>query len=703
VDVPRLLLILLGVSSVTTQLVTLRELLSQFHGNEITVSLAVFSWLILTGLGAFFGKPIGRVSGGVLAVFILLSSLMPLAQVAAIRLLRDLFFIHGSSQGFYSIMLFTAAVTAPYCLVSGFLLPLAQAFSRSTERYLESGALYVYDSIGDIAGGILFSFALVYLLTPFQALLVTSIPLAALCLSVLWLERRYVLFVPAAVMCSVLFLLFLHPSFERWTLKVQYGDILEYEESPYGRIVVTAEGGQKSLWESGAPLYSSGDTINAEEKIHYALAQIQRPGEVLLVSGGLGETLDEVRKHKPIMVDYVELDPFLTASGIRHGLIREGDGVRIINTDGRAYLREAGRKYDAVIFDLPEPDSFQVNRFYTDECFALVKGLLKEGGVFSISMDYSSNYLSKIERKKLSILYRTLRERFSRILIIPGEKLFFLCRDGELSEDIPGRLAEKAVRSPYVAGFFYGNVTRERMDRIKELIDPKAPLNRDFRPRLMNAAFQDWFARYGGAPTVFFLILAAASVVYLFLIRREEYVLYTTGFALMGTEMAVVFSFQSVFGFLYLQIGAIVSAFLFGLFPGALAASLPRVKQHASAALFFSEYVIIALLLLLLAWMSLSGKLNSPWAFLLYCAVFSGVCGFQFPLAAHLIGEERSPVAGCLASDLWGAACGTIASGVLMIPLLGMELSVIALIVVKISSIIVRVPGRRRKGLCQGI
>jgi spermidine synthase len=51
-----------GVSSIAVQLVTIREFLSQFHGNEVTISLVLFSWLLLTGLGSLAAKPVKRSS-----------------------------------------------------------------------------------------------------------------------------------------------------------------------------------------------------------------------------------------------------------------------------------------------------------------------------------------------------------------------------------------------------------------------------------------------------------------------------------------------------------------------------------------------------------------------------------------------------------------------------------------------------------------
>ena len=46
--------------------------------------------------------------------------------------------------------------------------------------------------------------------------------------------------------------------------------------------------------------------------------------------------------------------------------------------------------------------------------------------------------------------------------------------------------------------------------------------------------------------------------------KKEEYVLFTTGFAAMGSEMLVIFVFQVLYGYIYLQIGAIITA---GLVP----------------------------------------------------------------------------------------------------------------------------------------
>ncbi len=457
-----------GVSSIAAQLVTVREFLSQFHGNEITISLVLFAWLLLTGLGSFTAKAIRWPSVTVFSLLSGLLALWPLAQLILIRTLRESFFVHGASPGFNQTALYILATIAPYCLLLGFILPYALRVLNERWESFTSGGLYVTDSIGDITGGILFSFVLVYSFTPFVTVAITSGLLIAAVLLLFLAVRRYVLFFLALVLTGLFYLFSLNSHFEKVTLAPQYGEILRYVESPYGRIVITKEGPQHTFWESGTPFYSDADIVNSEEKIHYALSQLETVGSVLLVSGGLGETLAEVSKYAPDSVDYVELDPNLTRVAQELGLIVQSPSLAVLHDDGRHYMKGTSKKYDAVIVDLPEPDTFQLNRFFTSEFFSLAKRVLQKEGVLSFSLDTSPNYLSDIQRNKLSILYNTAKQHFRNVVILPGEKAYFLCRDGDLWTDVPARLALKSVTTSYVEGFFHGNVTKERIEELKK-------------------------------------------------------------------------------------------------------------------------------------------------------------------------------------------------------------------------------------------
>ena len=312
-----------GISSIAVQLITIREFLSQFHGNEITISLVLFCWLFITAIGSLLARMFKKSSLSLYALLCVLIALWPLLQLIFIRGFREAIFIHGLSPGFYQIFFYILITTAPYCLLVGFILPYALKVMNDNHLPFSSGELYITDNVGDILGGILFSFILVYWMKPFKSIAFTS-ALLVLVAILLFISARSILGPLIAFLSTCVFYFFLlNTPFELSTLSLQYGNIVRYMESPYGRIVVTKEGPQHTFWESGAPLYSDLNVIKSEEKIHYSLSQLENPERILLVSGGLGETLDEISKYSPKEIDYVELDPHLTNAAQELGFIKE--------------------------------------------------------------------------------------------------------------------------------------------------------------------------------------------------------------------------------------------------------------------------------------------------------------------------------------------------------------------------------------------
>jgi len=681
-----------GISSIAIQIITVREFLSQFAGNEITISLVLFCWLMVGGFGSLVSKYFTTKSVAAYSVISLITALFPLIQISSIRVFRDSIFIHGESPGFYPIFFFILTFSAPYAFLIGFLLPYSLSVIRAQGGEFSSGQLYITDNIGDIAGGVLFSFILVYLLSPFQIIVITSSLLILVSLVLLIRARGYLLFAAGVLSVAVFLCFSLEKDVELKTLQNQYGpDIVSYQESPYGRIVLTRERGQYTIWESGSPTYSTFTITAAEEKVHYPLSQVDHIEDVLLVGGGIGETLDEIMKYSPRRIDYVELDPTLITLARTSGLLDPKGKVKIVLADGRRFIATSHHRYSAIILDLPEPDTFQVNRFYTSEFFSCCKKILTKDGILSFSLLANPNYLSEERVKKLSSIYNTVRGHFKHVLLIPGEEIYFLASDEGLSADIPLKLRSKSIPTSYIEGFYHGNVTRERIRFINESINSDEPVNTDLRPRVVNIMFQEWFKKYGTSPNWFIAVLIGVIAVYVSMIRKEEFVLFSTGFAVMGVEMLIMFSFQVLYGYIYLKVGAVITSFLFGLLPGAILGN--RWKSRGRDMLMKAEAGMILLLMIYLVWASLYRAVMPELAFFLYGFFFSMLCGVQFPVAAEMIGEERSPAAGLFAADLVGAGAGTLAIGTLLIPLLGIQAAVAALILLKAASTVVLLKG----------
>jgi len=682
------LVIATGISSVVTQLLTIREILTQFQGNEIVIALVLFNWLCLGGLGTLLARLITRrfwkATVFKLGWLSLILGGLSALQIPAIRELRDLIFIHGSSVGFYPTWLFSFLITAPYCLLLGFVLPYSLFVIRAGIPDYPGTRIYITDNIGDISGGALFSFVLVYLVTPLQAIFLANLPLIAAVYLLFPAARRHR---PAVVQAMVWVIVILAAGifWEKASLTPAAGKLAYYRETRYGRIAVHQDREQFTLIEDGIPVFSNQNLSVAEETVHYPLSQLDRIENVLLISAQ-GGIMAELEKYQLKSIDYVELNPEVTAVQFRFGMIKAISGLNVIHQDGRAYLAQTDKTYDAIIVNLPEPGTFQMNRFYTDRFFELAQKRLSRKGVLSFSMQGFDNYLTEPQRQKLSSLYNTIQIYFKHILLLPGQQVFFLCRNRPLTTDIPAALARKAIPSAYIDGFYYGNLTRERIDRLNARMDPNTPINVDTSPYLMRLMFSQWFAKFQTSPLAFFLGLSVLSAIYFYRITSEEFVLFSTGCMTMGCEILVIFAFQIYFGYIYLQIGIIITIFLAGLLPGAWLGN--RLQRQAKPLLALTDGLLIVFLaLFILIIDSFADRLPVPF-YLSFGFVVSLTCGFQFPLALYLSGSDTAAVTRTFSADLIGAAGGTLLTSVVLIPHAGILGTAAGLIGLKLVSLL---------------
>ncbi|MBU3981004.1 MAG: hypothetical protein KKG97_06780, partial [Proteobacteria bacterium] len=347
-----LVIIATGISSVAVQLITIREFLAQFHGNEFVISLILFSWLILGGIGTLVAHLITphywQPSPSRLCCLSFILTALSAIQIFIIRELRDFFFIHGSSVGFYPTLAYIFFTIAPYCLLVGFVLPYS-LFVLRTETPDYSGArIYIADNIGDITGGAFFLFALVFLVTPFEAIFLAGLPLVAASFFLFSLtekQRKYLKIIPGAAV--TLLVLATGIFFEPFSLAPSEGELVHYRESRYGRIAVHKDNGQFTLFIDGVPVLSSQNQSIAEETIHYPMAQLNNPQRILLISGE-GGIMKELKKYGLKTVDYVELDPDIISVQFKFGLIENIEGLNVINQDGRAFLADSDKIYDAI-------------------------------------------------------------------------------------------------------------------------------------------------------------------------------------------------------------------------------------------------------------------------------------------------------------------------------------------------------------------
>lgn len=571
-----------------TQLVSMREMLGAFWGNEMTLGLVLSHWLLLSGIGAWLGRQTDRLPkpSRWLCLGLCLMAVLPPAQVFLLRVLRDVIFVRGAVPDVPSTVGVIFLYLSPYCLLTGFLLPLMAAALAKTHAEPPSaadvGRVYLADSLGSIAGGVLFSFVLARWLDHFNLLLFPAtynLLLAGL------LAQRFAhraLAILAGVLWVTMLCLLPVAGLDRLSTSLQYPGqiILARIHSPYGRLVVTERDGQVNFYENGQPLLSSQQIESVEETVHYALAQRPPARRVLLVGGGVAGTAREIAKHGVTSITYVELDPAVVEAGRRFlPAALDLPSLHIVTTDARGFIRDTDERFEAVILDAPDPATTQINRWYTTEFFAEVKRVLAPGGVVSLGLGRYENVMSQPLARLLASMHRTLRQSFSRILMIPGGRVYFIASDQPLDADIAGelearRITTRLVKRHYVAAM----MTPDRLDDLARAIAEPARVNRDFHPALYYYYWVHWLDRFPGRLWLWALVPLAGLAVYVARLRGASLVLFAAGFAASTLELVLLLAFQVMYGSLYYQVGTIVTLFMAGLAVGAHLASRPSLR-----------------------------------------------------------------------------------------------------------------------------
>jgi spermidine synthase len=262
----------------------------------------------------------------------------------------------------------------------------------------------------------------------------------------------------------------------------------------------------------------------------------------------------------------------------------------------------------------------------------------------------------------------------------------FLCRDQTIDPDIPARLRAKGVVADYIDAYYAGDVTPERIEQLKSLLIEGSPVNRDESPRLMRVMFSQWFAKFNTSPAWFAAVACVLAGLYLNRLRREEVVLFTTGALAMGAEVLVIFAFQIYFGYIYVEIGLIVTVFLAGLLPGAWLGN--RLSSRGRWVLIATDLLLILLLAAFVLALRLGGDRLPEAFFLAFGFAVSFACGCQFPAVLQLGGGGSPAAARAFSADLIGAACGTLATSVVLIPWLGLFSAALCLIGMKSASLV---------------
>lgn len=683
----------LGFSAVVAQLIMMREMLAAFTGNEVVFGILLGNWLLATGAGALLARTTGLVRrpGRALVALMILIAVLPVGQVFAVRTLRDIVFVRGVIVGASEIALAGFILLLPYCAISGYLLVFASAIMSQERGTRAIGAVYLADSIGSIVGGAAFTFVLVQYFDHFTILfMVAALNLIAVC----WVLRTTgQMHAWAAMMMVTVLVLALGPELrldERTTAFQFPGQqVLFRGSSPYGRVVVTENAGQRVFYQNGVPITATENAAQAEETVHFAMAQRPQSKRVLLVSGGISGTTREIAKYGVTELVYVELDPLILDAARRFEMARNivdpekswsVKPLRIVEGDARAFVRHTKDKFDVVILDLPPPSTTQLNRFFTVQFFRELHRVLAPGGVVSVPMGEYSGSVSAEQAKLLSSECRTLENVFRNVQPIPSERILLLASDNSLTTAVAARLTEAGIQTRFInAHYLDAMLTPDHLAQLTRATREPAGINRDFRPMLYLYQLQRWVSQFQVRFATLELLLLVLFVLVLPTIRPPGFAVFASGFAAASLEFVLLLGVQVLCGSAYIQVGVIVTAFMAGLAVGSYFANRKQISVSRHDLAFLSGGLAVVCLLVFAFLNALEPLTRIPFGTILTEAAIAfiafalaGFVGAVFPVAARVTAGDAARSASRLyVADFVGSAIGALLASTLLIPLTG--------------------------------
>jgi len=584
------------------------------------------------------------------------------------------------------------------------------------------GRAYLWECLGFIVGGTVFSFMLVFANEFRVAAIVAILNLGVALLVLCTIHGSKLLRVPVgiAVILFPAWLFFNSASLQQQTSQSRFpGEtLLQSQNTVHGNVSVTQLGKQYNFYQSGLLLGADREDLASEYLVHFPMLAHPAPRKVLLLGTGFNGPIKQILKYDPQEVLVVELDPELLkiVRGYLPGDLqdaRRDPRVKIQSQDPLAFLKSDAGVFEVIIANFPDPVSVLINRNYTEQFFRRVRSHLAPGGVFATHITFAANSMTPETERLGSSVYATLGQVFPSVKVLPEDTLFFLASADAVTswdaEKMIQRFSERGIKTDFVTT----DLIRYRFENDRVLKVTTAFRNALWKikntalwPRTCYFTFLRWLSQFDPhIASLFFVVvrvpfpvvLGACLLMVLFLssfvkgprkrMRRLAWVsMGTAGFSLMAFEVLGIYLFQAAFGNLYYRLSWVITVFMVGLGAGTWGAlrswKVPEryalAGLHAMNAAFFF-FLVKACGLVFSGDPWLGGGLQLEF---LGTALLGGfVTGAVFPFANrfYLRRQNGTGLGHIYAADLLGSSLGALLTAGFLIPLWGVLQTLILL------------------------
>lgn len=634
----------LGAFALISQTMILREFFVVVYGNEFIFGVLLANWLIGIFSGALIGSTAADRNKNNLKVFVISLLLISILFPISITAIRFLYSISGTAAGTYisfsNVFLYSALFIIPFSFFIGFAFPIAAKVQtgQSTspkERVHKISTIYIYEALGSLLSGIVYTFFLVGRFNPYFIAALIILPLLFSCWAILRNTMHGGLrIVSVILLIFYVFALtpFVSSKFENFTVKKRWRSFsqipLTYSiDSKYQNIAVAPLFGQYNFYlNTMLAAVFPNDEDNMLLAAHL-VSQHPSPKRILVIGDAVSGLAKYLLRFDIEKIISVEIDGEVVETILKFlpkqdkEILQKEKRFEIEIRDGRKYVKDLIRQrdlqekvssFDIVYINVPEPSTLLLNRYYTGEFFSDLAKIVRKNGIIALKVTASENYAQGIVGDYTASVYNTVKSVFPHVVAAPGTQTFiFASKEPGSVSDNPEVLAKRygktGVTPKKLGLIFHSFYPPEKTTSTKRALseEKQIRINTDETP-IAAFYFNKIIGWYGQSRVsrvleffekiklkyVVFIILALFLIRLLFITLRKKtpdktralrfhtlLALFSSGMVGLSLELVILYTFQNNFGDIYHIIGFIIALFMFGLPLGALT-SASLIKRN---------------------------------------------------------------------------------------------------------------------------
>ena len=734
----------MGFFGLLAQTLLFRTFLIVFGGNELSIGLFFFSWLIWVCIGAWIAKR--RIISKLSKFFYLFIILYLPLYVIQLYLFFNAQTLLGRGSfeqiSFNLLIPFVLLCNAPISFLTGLLFVLGTDWVKKSSVPVIK--IYICESLGSFFGALIVTLllftgcieesifliaAFVILLSTFPHIFIQSGLVNRLC--------RIAIPILLLIILSMLFTGYS----EKWN---NYNNRIEWQN-------FLQQGRYKGSFSTPQAKYLYGTykddfIVSAWNSTYEALPNTESSSKIV------GEYLSQNPKAERIMVigpgSYSICRSFSKLSQIKKIVWLDTDPdypknllkiipaeyrtnilkIKTSKYDVKKYIEINNSKFDLIVLNLPNPSTLLLNRYFTFEFFEQIKKVTAPSGIVGVNFPAGANYMgTELSFMGSSLLY-TLRQVYDYIILKPGgESCFFAARNKDIVSNSGVTLQKRLNSIKDIRKVFYPQNIKSifetsritfQMKKYENIINkypPQILLNTDKNPKSFLYTLLFTIKKLGNVGfslsdlnrtllIVFPWIILIAFMYFVLRIfyyyyygvkksrrkkinidlsKTEQYFgVFVAAITGLSINLILIFLFQIYFGSIFLYFGIITALFMLGLFiSGLTVEKLIRFFPKNRYNLTFIS--VIYIIYILLIYFNPPGASQAYFATLFLCAgLFSGP---YFAIAALSLKKQNvtNIQSGSKLEiiDNLGGAIGSILCSIILLPIIGINKTLIIMLI----------------------